>query len=149
MDGELPLDLSFNAVEDRFPQEVIDLVVVSDRLPLSLLMAPFPGYEEVEGTISGRVDVGGSSRSLAPQGQITVDGGGAFMSGLGVRHEDVSGTLDWFPDGRLAVDVGARALGTARVEGTVTLTTVLDPGFDLAIRFDDFQALDRRDATAV
>ena len=147
LDGELPLDLSFNAVEDRFPQEVIDLVVVSDRLPLSLLMAPFPGYEEVEGTISGRVDVGGSSRSLAPQGQITVDGGGAFMSGLGVRHEDVSGTLDWFPDGRLEVDVGARALGTARVEGTVTLTTVLDPGFDLAIRFDDFQALDRRDAT--
>ena len=146
-DGELPLDLSFNAVEDRFPQEVMDLVVVSDRLPLSLLMAPFPGYEEVEGTISGRVDVGGSSRSLAPQGQLTVDGGGAFMSGLGVRYEDASGTLDWFPDGRLEVDVGALALGTARVEGTVTLTTVLDPGFDLAIRFDDFQALDRRDAT--
>ena len=48
-DGELPLDLSFNAVEDRFPQEVMDLVVVSDRLPLSLLMAPFPGYEEVKG----------------------------------------------------------------------------------------------------
>ena len=69
------------------------------------------------------------------------------MSGLGVRYEDASGTLDWFPDGRLEVDVGALALGTARVEGTVTLTTVLDPGFDLAIRFDDFQALDRRDAT--
>ena len=147
LDGELPLDLSFNAVEDRFPQEVMDLVVVSDRLPLSLLMAPFPGYEEVEGTISGRVDVGGSSRSLAPQGQLTVDGGGAFMSGLGVRYEDVSGTLDWFPDGRLEVDVGALALGTARVEGTVTLTTVLDPEFDLAVGFDDFQALDRRDAT--
>jgi len=147
--GEVPLDLSFNSVEERFPEEVIDLVVVSDRLPLSLVMAPFPGYQDVEGTISGRVDVAGTSRSLAPQGQLTVDGGGAFLSGVGVRHEDVGGTLDWFPDGRLEVDMGALALGggSAVVEGTVSVTTVLDPGFDLAIRLDDFQALDRRDAT--
>ena len=122
-------------------------MVVSDRLPLSLLMAPFPGYEEVEGTMSGRIEVGGTSSSLAPRGQITVDGGRAFLSGLGVQQEDVSGTLDWFPDGRLEVDMSARAVGTAAIEGTVTLTTALDPGFALAIRLDDFQALDRRDAT--
>jgi autotransporter translocation and assembly factor TamB len=147
LDGEIPLDLSFNAVEERFPEEVIDLVVVSDRLPLSLFMAPFPGYQEVVGTMSGCVEVGGTSRSLAPRGQIIVDGGGAFLGGLGVRVEEVGGTLDWFPDGRLEVDMSARALGTAAVEGTVSLTTALDPGFDLAIRFDDFQAMDRRDAT--
>ena len=145
--GEVPLDMSFNPVDERFPEEVIDLVVVSDRLPLALLMAPFLGYEGVEGTISGRVDVAGTSRSLAPQGQLIVGGGGAFLGGVGVRHEDVGGTLDWFPDGRLEVDLSARALGTARVEGTVTLTTVLDPGFDLAIRFDEFQAMNRRDVT--
>ena len=80
--GEVPLDLSFNPVEERFPEEVIDLVVVSDELPLSLVMAPFPGYEEVVGTISGRVDVAGTSRSLAPQGQMTVEGGGAFLGGV-------------------------------------------------------------------
>ena len=147
LSGAVPMDLAFNAVEERFPEEVIDLVVVSDRLPLSLVMAPFPGYEEVEGTISGRVDVGGTSRSLAPQGQITLEGGGAFLDGVGVRYEELAGTLDWFPDGRLEVDMSARATGTAVVEGTVSLTTVLDPGFDLAIHFDDFQALDRRDAT--
>ena len=147
--GEVPLDLSFNPVEERFPEEVIDLVVVSDRLPLSLVMAPFPGYEDVEGTISGRVDVGGTSRSLAPQGQVAVEGGGAFLGGLGVRYEDVSGTLDWFPDGRLELAMSARALGTAAVEGAVTLTTVLDPGFDLVIRFDEFQAMNRRDVTGL
>ena len=147
--GELPVDLSFNAVEERLPEEVIDLVVVLDQLPLSLLMAPFPGYQEVMGTMSGRVEVGGTSRSLAPQGQLTVDGGGAFLSGLGVRQEDIEGTLDWFPDGRLEVNVGARSLGTVRVEGTVALTTLLDPGFDLDIRFDGFQAIDRRDVTGL
>ena len=147
--GELPLNLSFNAVEERLPEEVIDLVVMSDQLPLSLLMAPFPTYQDVVGTMSGRVEVGGTTRSLAPQGQLTVDGGGAFLSGLGVRYRDVEGTLDWFPDGRLEVGVGARALGTARVEGTVTLTTLVDPGFDLDIRFDGFQGIDRRDVTAL
>ena len=145
--GELPLNLSFNPVEERLPEEVIDLVVVSDLLPLSLLMAPYPGFQQVVGTMSGRVDVRGTSRSLAPTGRLTLDGGGAFLSGLGVRHEDVTGTLDWFPDGRLEVDAGARALGTATVEGSVTLTTALDPGLDLDVRFDGFQALGRRDAT--
>ena len=145
--GEVPLDLSFNPVEERFPEEVIDLVVVSDELPLSLVMAPFPGYEEVVGTISGRVDLAGTSRSLAPQGQMTVEGGGAFLSGVGVRQEDVGGTLDWFPNGRVEVDMGARAGGTAAVGGTVSLSTALDPGFDLSIRLDDFQAMARRDAT--
>jgi hypothetical protein len=145
--GELPLNLSFNPVEERLPGEVIDLVVVSDLIPLSLLMAPFPSFQQVVGTISGRVDIGGTPRSLAPRGRLTLDGGGAFLSGLGVRHEDVTGTLDWFPDGRLEVDAGARALGTATVEGSVTLTTALDPGLDLDVRFDGFQALDRRDAT--
>jgi hypothetical protein len=147
--GELPLNLSFNAVEERLPEEAIDLVVVSDELPLSLLLAPFPGYQNVVGTMSGRVEVGGTSRSLAPRGQLTVDEGGAFLSGLGVRQENISGTLDWFPDGRLQVNVGAQATGTARVEGTVTLTTLLDPGFDLDIRFDGFQAVERRDATGI
>ncbi len=147
--GELPLNLSFNAVEERIPEEVIDLVVISDQLPLSLLIAPFPSFQDVVGTISGRVDVGGTSRSLAPQGQLTLDGGGAFFSGLGVRHQNIDGTLDWFPDGRLEVDVGTRALGTARVEGTVALTTLLDPGLDLDIRFDGFQAVDRRDVTVL
>ena len=145
--GELPLNLSFNAVEERLPEEVIDLVVVSDQLPLSLLMAPFPGYQQVVGTMSGRVEVGGTPRSVAPRGLLTVNGGGAFLSGLGVRQQDVSGTLDWFPDGRLEVDVGARARGTATVQGTVTLATALDPGFDLDVRFNGFQAIDRRDAT--
>ena len=149
LNGELPLDLSFNAVEDRFPQEVIDLVIVADRLPLSLLMAPFPSFEQVDGTMSGSVEVGGTSRSLAPRGQITVNGGGAFLSGLGVRYEAVSGTLDWLPDGRVEVDLSAEALGTATVGGTVTLTTLLDPGFDMAIHFEEFQALDRRDAAGL
>ncbi len=147
--GELPLDLSFNLVEQRLPEESIDLVVVSDELPLSLAMAPFESFDQVTGTMSGSVDVGGTLRSLAPRGQLTVDAGGAFVTGLGVRHRDVSGTLDWFPDGRLEVDLGARAGGTGRIEGTVTLATAFDPEFDLDLHFDAFQAVDRRDVTGL
>ena len=145
--GGLPLDLAFHAVPDRIPDEAIDLVVVSRQLPLSLLMAPFESYQEVTGSVSGRVELGGTSESLAPTGQLTVSEGGAFLRGLGVRHQDLNGTLDWFADGRVEVDGSLRALGTATVLGTVTLAPVSDPDFDLSVSFDAFQAMDRQDVT--
>ncbi len=145
--GELPLDLAFHTVPDRIPDEPIDLVVGSQELPLSLLMAPFESYQEVEGTLSGRVELGGTTESLAPSGQLVISGGGAFLRGLGVRHRDMNGTLDWFPDGRVEVDGSVSALGTANVLGTVTLAPASDPGFDLAVSLDAFQGMDRQDVT--
>ncbi len=145
--GELPLDLAFHTVPDRIPDEPIDLVVVSRQLPLSLLMAPFESYQEVTGALSGRVELGGTTESLAPSGQLTVSEGGVFLRGLGVRHQDMNGTLDWFPDGRVAVDGSVRALGTATVQGTVLLAPASDPGFDLAVSLDGFQGMDRQDVT--
>ena len=145
--GELPLDLAFHAVPDRIPDEPIDLVVVSRQLPLSLLMAPFESYQEVTGTLSGRVELGGTTESLAPSGKLTVSEGGAFLRGLGVRHQDLNGTLDWFPDGRVEVNGSVRALGTASVAGTVTLAPASDPGFDLSVSLDAFQGMDRKDVT--
>ncbi len=145
--GKLPLDLAFHAVPDRIPDEPIDLVVASRQLPLSLLMAPFESYQEVEGTLSGRVELGGTTESLAPSGQLTLSEAGAFLRGLGVRYQDLNGTLDWFPDGRVEVDGSVRALGTASVQGTVTLAPASDPGFDLSVNLDAFQGIDRRDVT--
>ena len=145
--GALPLDLAFHAVPDRVPDEAINLVVDAQALPLSLIMAPFESYQEVVGTLSGRVELGGTSESLAPSGQLTVSEGGAFLRDLGVRQQNMNGTLDWFPDGRVEVDGSVSALGTATVQGTVTLTPASDPGFDLAVKLDAFQGMNRRDVT--
>ncbi len=145
--GQLPLDLAFHPVPDRIPDEPIDLVVASEQLPLSLLMAPFDSYQEVEGTLTGRVELGGTTESLAPSGQLTISEGGAFLRGLGVRHQSMNGTLDWFPDGRVEVDGSVSALGTATVRGTVTLAPASDPDFDLTVNLDAFQGMDRQDVT--
>ncbi len=145
--GELPLDLAFQEVADRVPDESINLVVVSQQLPLSLLMAPFESYQDVSGTLSGRVELGGTIESPTPSGQLTVSDGAAFLQGLGVRHQGLNGTLDWFPDGRVEIDGSARALGTAQVQGTVTLAPASDPGLDLAVGLDAFQGMDREDVT--
>ena len=145
--GKLPLDLAFHAVLDRIPDESINLAIAAQQLPLSLLLAPFESYQEVVGTLSGRVELGGTTESLAPSGQLTISEGGAFLRGLGVRQQAMNGTLDWFPDGRVEVDGSVRALGTASVQGTVTLAPASDPGFDLAVNLDAFQAMNRQDVT--
>ena len=145
--GRLPLDLAFHNVPDRIPDRPIDLEVSAQQLPLGLLMAPFDSYQDVVGTISGRVELGGTTESLAPRGQLTISEGGAFLTGLGVRHRNMNGTLDWFPDGRVEVDGSVRALGTASVSGTVTVAPASDPGFDLQVNLDAFQAMDRQDVT--
>lgn len=145
--GALPLDLAFHSVPDRIPDEAINLVVDAQELPLSLIMAPFESYQEVVGTLSGRVELGGTSESLAPSGQLVVSEGGAFLRGLGVRQQNMNGTLDWYPDGRVEVDGSVSALGTATVQGTVTLAPASDPGFDLRVNLDAFQGMNRRDVT--
>ena len=147
--GELPLDLTFDRVDDRFLDETINLAVVAELLPLSLVLTPFATYEDVEGTISGQVLLGGTTESLAPTGRLTVDEAGALLAGLGVRYRNLNATLDWFPDGRVEVDAIVRAGGTARAQGTVSLTPVTDPDFDLDVQLDGFQALNRRDVTGV
>lgn len=149
LSGELPLDLTFHRVDERLPDETIDLQVIAEFLPLSLLMVPFDAYQDVEGTISGRVTLGGTTENLAPTGSLTVDEAGALLRGLGVRHRDINATLDWFPDGRVEVDATLRAVGTASVQGTIALTPASDPDFDLDIQLDGFQAMNRRDVTGV
>ena len=148
VNGKLPLDLAFQGVQDRVPDEPIDLVVVSQQLPLSLVVAPFEGYRDASGTLSGRVELGGTPESVAPRGRLTVADGAVFLAGVGVRHEDLNGTLNWFPDGRIEIDSSARASGTGRVQGTVILTPVSDPRLDLEVSLDGFQGIDREDVTA-
>ena len=147
VNGKLPLDLAFQGVQDRVPDEPIDLVVVSQQLPLSLVVAPFESYRDASGTLSGRVELGGTPESVAPKGRLTVADGAVFLPNVGVRHQDLNGTLNWFPDGRIEVDGSVRASGTGRVQGTVTLTPVSDPRLDLEVSLDGFQGIDREDVT--
>ena len=85
INGDMPLDLSFQAIPDRIPNKQIDLVVSSKQLPLSMIMAPFESYQEVKGVVSGSVELGGTLENMAPEGQLVISEGEALI-GLSLIH---------------------------------------------------------------
>jgi TamB, inner membrane protein subunit of TAM complex len=148
LDGTIPADLAFGPVEDRFPDEAVDLDIRADSLPVALLMAPFPAYDNVHGSISGAVSLGGTLEGLAPDGEVRLSNAGAYLESVGVRHQGIEGVVTLHPDGTLGVQGSVHARGSADVTGTITLSPASNPSLDLRVFLRDFQALERRDVEA-
>ncbi len=143
--GTFPADLRSRVEGPRVLDEPVDLTLVADSFPASLALAFLEVLEEVSGTLSGEVKVGGTPRDLAPRGDLKLVGGSMLLPFLGVRHTEVEASLGLRPDGTVEVDGSLRSGGTARVTGTVTLDPLTDPLLDLRVRAQDFLAVDRRD----
>jgi autotransporter translocation and assembly factor TamB len=146
--GRVPVDLSFQEVPDRFPDRTVELDVAVDSLPAAAVLALVPVLENVTGVIDGRVELRGTPRALQPAGELAIRGGGASLPEQGVRVTGVAGSVQIREDRSLDVSLEARAGGTVRVGGTVSLADLTDPGFDLQINASGFQAVDRRDLNA-
>jgi translocation and assembly module TamB len=148
LEGTIPADLAFGEVEHRFPDEAVDLDIRADSLPLELLLAPFPVYDDVRGSISGAVSLGGTLDGLAPQGEVRLSNAGAYLQSVGVRQQGVEGVVTLRPDGTMGIEGTLQARGTAELTGTVTLKPASNPSLDLQVELADFQALERRDVEA-
>ena len=146
--GTIPADLALRGVDVRFPDEEIDLEVVADSLPAAFVTSVLSDLANVEGTVAGQFEIGGTLQNPSPSGQLVLQGAAATVTPIGVRHENVVGTLDLLPDGTLQVDASATAGGTARVTGTVKLEPLSNPTLDLEISLSEFLAVDRRDVLA-
>lgn len=147
--GSVPVDLALQGVEDRFPDRPMDVAVTADSLPAAFVLATLQNVTDVDGTVSGRFTIRGTVSDPEPEGTLALNGAAFYLEDLGVRYEDVGGTLTLQGDGRLAVDAVARAGGTARVTGTIALDPLSDPTFDLEIVLREFEAVDREDVEGV
>jgi translocation and assembly module TamB len=144
--GRVPVDLALGSVADRTPAGDMDLRIRADSLPAVFVLSLLEDLENVEGTVTGDVNVAGSLDDPEPRGTLHLRGGAWTVAALGVRQSAVEATLELAPDGVVAVQATGRAGGgRASVEGNVTVSPLADPGLDLAIRLDRFQAVDRRD----
>lgn len=144
--GTVPVDLALQSVPDRTPERDMDLRVRADSLPAVFVLTLLEDLEDVQGTISGELTVAGTPDDPEPRGTLRIVGGAWTVAALGVRQSSVDGTLDVQPDGVVAVRATGRAGGGAvDVDGTVTLRPLVDPGLELTIRLDRFQAVNRRD----
>ncbi|MDX1747885.1 MAG: translocation/assembly module TamB domain-containing protein, partial [Halobacteriales archaeon] len=148
-DGTVPVDLTLRSVADRTPSEPMDLGIRTDSLPALFVLALLEDLEDVEGTISGQVDVAGTVDSPELLGTVRLVDGAWTVDAVGVRQSDVQATFDLQSDDRVLVSATGRAGGTVEVEGTVTLSPLRDPGLDLTIGLNEFRAVDRRDLLGV
>jgi hypothetical protein len=145
VDGYWPLRLDLGGDVGVPDQGDVALSARLDSLPSAFVLGLLEDLEEVEGTIGGEVRLGGTPSRLEPQGTLRVTDGAWTVGALGVRQEDVQGTLALSPDRSVDVDARARSGGTLEVQGTIRLDTLGNPGLDLSLDLDDFDAVDRRD----
>jgi hypothetical protein len=144
-DLSIPADLAFGAVEERFPRDELDGEIVVREFPAAIALSILDLFQEVEGAFSGNILLAGTLEDLSPTGRITLVGGAATLEAVGVRYTEVGmeGTLQ--EGGVIQVEGSARAGGGARVAGTVDVSDLTNPAFDLAITASGFQAASRRD----
>ena len=143
--GTVPIDLSLAEIELRQVAQPMDVRVVADSLDAAVALAHFGTLEDVVGTVSGEVHLGGTSETPEPEGVITLSTGGWSIEVLGVRHSEIDGTVTLRPDQTAEVDLSLNATGHAEVTGTLILDQIADPGLDLQFTFDGFQSVQRRD----
>ena len=146
--GRVPVDLRLEEVPARFPDQPLQLDIVADSFPLATLLSVLNGVEDVSGTVSGNVEVGGRLSDLEPDGDLEAQNGSLVITGLGIRLDSVDLDMDLQPDGRVAVSGQGRSGGALDVRGTVDLSELRDPVFDLAFWPQEFQVVDRRDIEA-
>jgi translocation and assembly module TamB len=122
--------------------------VEADSLPAAFVAGVFRDMVDVQGTVAGRFLIGGTLDNPAPTGSLELQNAAWTLESVGVRHENVRGTLTLRPDGTMEVDATASADGSARMTGSVKLAPLSNPTFDLQVSLGNFRAVDRRDAVA-
>jgi hypothetical protein len=83
--------------------------VVADSLPAAFATTIFPVLVDVQGTVAGDFDIAGTIENPSPSGQLVLQNAAWTIEALGVRHENVQGTLDLRPDAIVEVDATAQA----------------------------------------
>ncbi len=147
--GDAPLDLRVGAVEARIPDREVALAIAADSFPARMLLGVPRGLEEVDGTVTAEVALGGTASDLEPDGTIRLHNVAALVAPFGVRLSGVEMDLGLRPDGVVAVRGRGASGGTIDVEGTIDLGQLADSvPLDLTFRPRGFQVVDRADMEA-
>jgi translocation and assembly module TamB len=148
-EGVIPFDLALAETEERTVDAEMDLEVRADAMGAALVLGYVTALENVVGAVSAEMHIGGTPRRPEPSGTVTLTNAGWTIEALGVRHSGISGELILQPDRIVDIQLvsrGSGSSGTSAISGTVRLEPeVTNPTLDLAIRFDRFLAVDRRD----
>jgi hypothetical protein len=162
--GRIPVDLRLTSVAERRLDQPLRFTIAADSLPPALPLGLLNGFTNVSGRIDGSVAFSGTTRDPALGGGFRVTGGAADWDATGVRYRDVNGSFTLERDRLLRVELTARTpdpratavrqltggvtTGSGTVKGTLDLTELTDPVFDLRLGANHVFAAHRRDAEA-
>jgi TamB, inner membrane protein subunit of TAM complex len=144
--GTLPFDLAFTEVERRTLEEPMDVQLSADSLDAKIALAYLRTLQDVAGTVSADIHIGGTSRAPEPSGTVMLNNGAWTIEALGVRHTGLTGELTLHPDRTVDVSLATLRQGST-VSGELAFPpdSVSNPRLDLLVTFNRFQAVDRRD----
>ena len=147
--GSVPVDLRLKAVEERIPDRAVALVIAADSFPARMVPGVPRSLEEVNGTVTGDVALGGRRSDLEPDGEIRLDDVSALIAPFGVTVSAVEVDMDLSPDGVVTVAGSGNSGGRMEMEGTVDLGQFADSvPMNLTFRPRSFQVVDRADMEA-
>lgn len=146
-DGTVQADLSLRQVEDRIPEEPVDVSATAERLPLRVIGIATESLTEIRGMARGQVRVTGSPGSFRYEGRLEAADFSTFVPALGVRYGTDRGVIR-FEGSRAALDaltLSSSAGGTLTTSGTVGLEALSNPDVDLSMTARKLRAIDRRE----
>jgi translocation and assembly module TamB len=131
--AELPVDLAITGAGPRLLDGPIAIDIRADSIPADMLPAFTDQVEDVSGRIRGQVAVRGTFENPRVDGSVDLDLGTARVVPLGVRFDEIAGTLRL--DGTtITVDsLVAWSGGPARVTGQIDIANLANPELDLVL----------------
>jgi autotransporter translocation and assembly factor TamB len=147
--GSIPVDLGFVPLDTRKLAQPLEFTLNADSMPASVVTGLVNGFRDVGGTISGNIDLRGTTREPTIAGLLTLRDGTAIYDATNVRYRSVEGTFRVLNDSAVAIDASARAGdGRATLKGNMVFASLGNPRFeDLVIQMlTPFPAAIRREA---
>ena len=146
--GVLPVNVALVPAAARLLDDSLQGAVRADRVDLAVLEPLTPELQQVAGTLSTDVQIGGTWRRPTLSGQIAVANAEAGLPTLGIRLRQVNAEVLFSRDRidirRLSAVSGEERGASASLTGSVLLDNFTQPRFDLTLRAHNFQAVRTR-----
>ena len=141
--GSVPVNLALTGVTgDRFTGDGLNVDIVADSLPLTLLPEFVDVVSDVEGSAAGRFTIRGSLKRPQITGAVALAGATAKIDPLGVTVRDISGLVRMAGDTVVIDSLVGRSKGLIRLRGGLGIGNWRQPAFDLYLVADDARVMD-------
>lgn len=148
LQGTFPLDVTLPRFAVDLPERGMELEFRGDSIPLSLLGLASDEIQEPGGWGEAEILIRGSPRDVSLVGQVKLSDGRLRLAGTGIRYRGLEGDLLFRGQKVELSTVTFQGVtgGSGVLTGTIDISEVSRPRFDLRLQADQLPAYDQLDA---